>query len=88
MGSNINHQFTPNEYESYVQVITWALLDNLRAKGMEVGEGEATVKPIVDREIKNMCTVLEDLTYPEFAPASLLSRVTWYSMKLFGRELK
>lgn len=91
MGSNLTNQLTLNEYQAYLQVITWSVLDKLKASdSFEVIQlNEDKVKPIVNNTIKDMCNiVLQDLGYPDFMPSCLMSRVIWWSLKLSGRELK
>ena len=91
MGSSLTNHLTPNEYQAYLQVITWAVLDRLKAQsftspGIQISEDNVT--PIVDRAIRDICIVQQDLSYPDCMPSFLMSRVIWWSMKLVGRDLE
>ena len=81
-----------DEYQANVQVITWAILERLKASNSFPGRQltEDNVKPIVDRQIRDMCKIVRpDRGLPEaMAPSGFLSRMTWWSLKLFGRELE
>lgn len=86
MGSNLSNHLTPNEYQAYLQVITWAVLDRLKATDSVINEDN--IKPLVDRTIKPMCTIQEELGYPDTIPSFLLSRVIWWTRTLGGKEFK
>lgn len=91
MGSSLENHLTPNGYQAYVQVITWAVLERLKASNSFPTSqlNEDTVRPIVNNSIKGMCTVMpQDLGFPDPMQPCIMSRVIWLSLKFFGRELK
>jgi hypothetical protein len=90
MGSSLDNEMMLNDYQAYVQVIAWSILDKLKiSDSFPVSQlVEDNVKPIVDSAIKDMCTIVpQDLEYPHFALSCFTSRVIWWSLKLSRREL-
>jgi len=89
MGSSLTNNLTPNAYQAYLQVITWAILERLNAYAPPLPPlDEDRVGLIVDRSIRGMCNIIpEDLGYPSSSIPCLESRLIWYSLKVCGDEL-
>lgn len=90
MGSSLDNNFSPNGYQAYLQVITWAILERLNASDSLplTPIDENRVSLIVDKKIRGMCNIIpEDLGYPDSTPPGLTSRVIWWTLKLCRREL-
>jgi hypothetical protein len=89
----LTDRFSPNEYYANVQLITWAILEKLKASNdFPVNElTENNVSPIVDSLIKDMCTIDSveySLSWADSVPVCVLSRITWWPMKFFGPKLE
>ncbi len=90
MGSSLTNNLTPNEYQAYLQVITWAILERLNASDFPqfAPLDENRVKPIVHESIRGMCSIIkQDLGYPDSTIPGLMSRVIWWSLKVCRYEL-
>jgi hypothetical protein len=90
MGSSLTNNFSPNGYQAYLQVITWAILERLNASDSPqlTPLDEDRVSLIVDKKIRGMCNIIaEDLGYPDSTPPGLTSRAIWWTLKLCRREL-
>ncbi len=90
MGASLTNNLTSNEYQAYLQVITWAILERLNASDFPQSTplDEDRVSLIVDSKIRGMCNLMtKDLGYPDSTPSCLMSRVIWCLLKICGDEL-
>ena len=74
---------TPNTYQAYLQVFSWAVIAHLKKSSPSLTKNELTereVSPLVNQVLRPTCKVLpKDSGYPDLTPPALLSRVIWYT---------